>query len=53
MNYIDLENWASYTSIALRQRHSKMVGLLPAPKQFRQDQKHTNRTAMIRFSCTL
>jgi len=30
-----------------------MVGLLPAPKQFRQDKKHTNRTAMIRFSCTL
>ena len=29
------------------------VGLLPAPKQFHKDKKHTIRTSMIRFSCTL
>jgi len=53
MNYIDLKNWASYVSIALRQRHNKNGGLVTCSKTISPRSKHINRTTMIRFNYSL
>jgi len=40
MNYIDLENWASYTSIALRQDIAKQWSCYPRQNNFTKIKTH-------------